>query len=794
VLNISEHTGKHKRIFALDIGTRTLIGLVAELEEGKIKIIAQEMMEHDSRSMHDGQIHDIPLVSKSVLRLKASLEKKVGYELRDVAIAAAGRSLKTKRGYVEKEISEYEEIDELTVRGLELLALDKVRKELTFELESGRCEPAWQENVRREPLERQFNNLGPGPGRQYSGRQFNGRQFAGRQSFDLGSFGSQSAGRQAYGLPGQLNERFHCVGHCVLNYYLDGFSISNLVGHRGRLIGVDIVATFLPESVVNSIFSVLRRSDLNPVNLTLEPIAAIDAAVPEGLRLLNLALVDIGAGTSDLAVTRKGSVIAYGMVPLAGDEITEAIAEGCLVDFKTAELIKRRLPEDSEITYTDVLGFTKSVSRDEVLRMIEPVIDNITGEIAENIREMNGGEFPKAVYCVGGGAQVPTLTEKLAEKMDLPADRVAVRGREALQELLPPEEDDISGPEGVTVVGIASLALKRPGYVFANIIVNGKEYRVFNAGDMNVSYVLGFIEYDSRNLFGRNGKDLTFTFNSSREVVPGELSRPAEIYINGEKGNLKSPVHDGDEIIVKSAKNGRDARAFVRDFLFSDNIVNITFNGKKITLHPHCTLNDRIVSPDTEIKNGDRLVIDAWNTVGKIVKRQGLDPAAVDIFVNGEKVGENYIVKDGDGVEIVEKDSVGERGVSSINETVSDFSVSGLGAKRSEGSGSAVNGTGNRAVDEEKSGDNSASGSAGDMKAAFYRTRVMLNGREVIIRSKEKPLFFDIFNYIDLDPYTEAHNPVIKLNGRDAQYTEPIKDGDVIEISLKNKGDGNSKK
>lgn len=54
------------------------------------------------------------------------------------------------------------------------------------------------------------------------------------------------------------------------------------------------------------------------VNLTLEPIAAIQVAIPEMYRMLNIALVDVGAGTSDISVTRDGSIIAYGMIPIAG--------------------------------------------------------------------------------------------------------------------------------------------------------------------------------------------------------------------------------------------------------------------------------------------------------------------------------------------------------------------------------------------------------------------------------------------------------------------------------------------
>lgn len=58
--------------------------------------------------------------------------------------------------------------------------------------------------------------------------------------------------------------------------------------------------------------------------------------------MLNIALIDVGAGTSDISITNDGCIIAYGMIPIAGDALTEVIARHCLVDFATAEKSKGR--------------------------------------------------------------------------------------------------------------------------------------------------------------------------------------------------------------------------------------------------------------------------------------------------------------------------------------------------------------------------------------------------------------------------------------------------------------------
>ena len=91
-------------IFALDIGTRSIIGMVGTVEEDKVKIIAIEKEEHTERAMIDGQIENIEKVAAVADKVKKRLEDKVKFQLRRVSVAAAGRGLRTKRaGILEEE-------------------------------------------------------------------------------------------------------------------------------------------------------------------------------------------------------------------------------------------------------------------------------------------------------------------------------------------------------------------------------------------------------------------------------------------------------------------------------------------------------------------------------------------------------------------------------------------------------------------------------------------------------------------------------------------------------------------
>jgi len=471
--------------------------------------------------------------------------------------------------------------------------------------------------------------------------------------------------------------------------------------------------------------------------LTLEPIAAIEVLIPENMRLLNLALIDIGAGTSDIAITRKGAVVSYGMVPVAGDEITEAVAEALLVDFNWAEEIKRSVEKGGKIVYKDILGIENTVTATEVAGVIEPVLDKLAGEIAEAITNLNGGEPPRTIFCVGGGSRTPALTGKLAEKLGIEAQKVVVRGRAAVLNLTV-DEEGLEGPEGVTVVGIATVAIKRLGQNFITIKVDGKEFSLFNSKDLNVSNALSLLEFNPRDLIGHNGKDLKFTLNGRPEVVYGGLSSPAEIYINGAKANLKSAIKDGDEINVLKAGYGADARACVRDFLEGLESVSITLDEDPRVIEPVCMINGELSSYDKEIMNGDHLEIKTVKTVGELFKE--IDLTDQTVLVNGVEATLEDILHDGDEVRLVKKKLSG-------NESDDP------GADRDE---------------------------AGRPPGGYVSVKV--NGRKVNLSGKKQYIFVDVLNHIDLEPASHTGLPVLRLNGAPAGFTDTLEEGDTIEI------------
>lgn len=516
-------------IFALDIGTRSIIGMVGMPDGDKIHIVAIEKAEHTKRAMIDGQIEDIEQVAKIAGQVKEKLEKKLGCKLDRVCVAAAGRALRTESVSYEMELPRAQKIDAESVSRLEAGAISEAEKAF----------------MNRE----------------------------GKES----------------------DRQFYLVGYTVSRYYLDNYIISNLLDHHGRALKADIIATFLPTEVVESLYAAMHKIGLEVESLTLEPIAAINAAIPQNIRLLNLAMVDIGAGTSDIAVCRDGSVTGYTMAILAGDEITETIMKEYLVDFDTAEKVKSVIDEAEEIHFTDILGFEHSITRDAVFDSIREASSRLCEEISSKILEVNGG-MPSAVFLAGGGSRLSGLKEGIVEHLKIDPKRVAIAGNNFKINAYS-DEYDLENPEYATPLGIVISA----GFKIVNdsfrIILNGKLAKLFRGGSFTVMDVLMMNGYNYQDMIGRSGQNLVVSVNGKRTVFYGEKAEPSVLKRNGENAQLSDPVNAEDSIEFIPAGRGESAAANVSD-------VAETGTGKRVLV------NGEAVSGDTALKNGDSVIIE----------------------------------------------------------------------------------------------------------------------------------------------------------------------------------------
>ena len=434
-----------------------------------------------------------------------------------------------------------------------------------------------------------------------------------------------------------LRIHFFCVGYTVERYYLNKYQMSSLPDHKGHLIGADLITTFLPDEVVDGLYKAVEMADLKVANLTLEPIAAMEVAIPKSYRMLNIALVDVGAGTSDICITRDEAIVAYGMIPSAGDELTEAIAKACLTDFATAEEIKRSAKQKAGIKYKDIMGIDQKIDPAEVQRIMEPVIKIMTHEISEQIKKLNGDRPVSAIFVVGGGGKASGFTQSLAREQGIQETRVAVRGEEVLKDVdFQVKNVDVDSLL-VTPIGIClNFYSSKNNFVFVSF--NGKQIKLYDNSTLRISDAAMQAEFPNEDIFPKHGPDIEFTINGRRSVRRGDAGEPAEITLNGKPVSIGEKIKSGDNIVVKPSSAGKPPVVPLgRLPEFSDNITVIV-NGKPVSLPKCAAVNGELKSAYYEIQNGDVIEMLRYCTVQQIIDFMDVKPVhGTDILVNHER-------------------------------------------------------------------------------------------------------------------------------------------------------------
>lgn len=770
-------------VFGLDIGTRSIVGTVGYRVGEKFYVVAQCIREHGTRAMLDGQIHDIYKVGETIGEVKNELESRIGRELKDVCIAAAGRVLRTVTVRVDTELSGDREVN-----GEDIYALDSMGVEKAYE------------------------------------------EFLQNNDTDI---------------------KFYCVGYSIVRYYMNGYTMGNLEGHKAKTIGADVIATFLPEDVVDGLYKAVGEAGLEVVNLTLEPIAAIQVAIPEMYRMLNIALVDVGAGTSDISVTKDGSIIAYGMIPIAGDSLTEVVAKHCLVDFATAEHIKRETGIKESIEYKDIMGLSQTISATEIEEVTKDAISNMTGQVADKIRELNGDKSVSAVFVVGGGGMLPGYTDALADKLGIQRERVAVRGQEVMQNIEFLEEDAKRDSLMVTPIGIC-LSFYEQSNNFIFVYFNDQRIKIYDNNKVAVVDAAMQAEFPNDGLFPKRGKELNYSVNGKPRITRGMLGEAAVITVNGNEADIYTPVHANDQIKVQESTAGEAAKLDINQLPEYGSTMHVEVNDKKIDLPKFASVNGQLQSGYYGIQENDSIEILSYYTVRQIAEFMDvIINQDMNIYVNNKlagmdtKVYENFsVIWTMEELQLSDRDKYESgqpvNGYDDSEDTESEYSDSGYGSSEyeeseyveseykdseheeaddtefgdeeddgtddgvaddaaygknadgineSEPDGTGEDGASDKGSTETGSsegGDADQTG-ASDMTAGAGMTiHVTVNNAPVQLSGKPQYVFVDVFQYIDFDlSKPQGSGIATKLNGRDAQYMENIHNGDMIEIYWK---------
>ena len=723
-------------VFGLDIGTRNVVGTVGYKEGNEFVVVAQYIMQHETRAMIDGQIHDIGRVGSVIRTVKEELEKQIECPLTEVCIAAAGRVLKTVTTNVEYKYPEETVVTKEDIHTLDLLGIEKAQ------------------SILKEKNDTRY--------------------------------------------------KFYCVGYSVVKYYLNEEVYSNIEGHKAEVISEDIIVTFLPEDVVDGLYSAVAQAGLDVANMTLEPIAAIDVAIPETFRMLNIALVDVGAGTSDISVTKDGSIIAYGMIPLAGDELTELIVQHYLVDFQTAERIKLASTTGEMITYKDIMMIEHSIPAKEVWELIEPVTDKMTTAVAEKIKELNGGQTVSATFVVGGGGKIHGYTEMLADKLGLPQERVALRGEEVLQEVTFEQPDIEKDPLIVTPIGIC-LNYYDQKNSFIMVHLNGERIKMYDNNKLLIMDAALQAGVANEDLFPKRGKEVNYTVNGVAKVERGLQGESAVITMNGKPAGINTKLEPNSEIEICPSTAGEDAMITIEQLEeYHTSTITFIVNGRKIVCPRFVEVNGKLEPASYLIKEGDEIETRAYYTVEQIAEFMDVEiDTEKEIIVNNRVVDLNYLVYENFNIEWTilsfrthVSDTIEEMAAEGIEETadtaeapeenVSDSGTAGEAEDSVPADDASVTTDEETQTAEESPADNETLEEAKEKET--HSVEVIINGTPVTLTGRESYMFVDLFEFYEFDLSASAGRAIItKLNGQNAQYTAELKDGDVIELAWKEK-------
>ena len=530
--------------------------------------------------------------------------------------------------------------------------------------------------------------------------------------------------------------------------------------------------------------SALASLDLEIGTITLEPIAAIDVLMPDNMRHLNLVLVDIGAGTSDIAITSGGSVIGYGMVPCAGDEVTETISQKYLLDFNVAEVTKRQLNDKpKKLEMRNVLGGLIQITPKEVLDAIRPVVQDLAGLIVKEILNLNNNNPPQAILLVGGGALTPMLPEIVAETIGMSQDKVAVR-MPTPSMLLPKIPAELYSPEAITPLGI--LCLTNSEHLnFITIKMNKQVHRLFNLGSLRISDALLSSNIDINSIKGRPGLGITVEVNGKTKFIPGTHGTPGALELNGKPAALEDKLKDGDKLKVTKGVIGKSPKSQVQDIVDCSAAGSVYINGKKYQLAPTILVNGEPATPSGRLSDRDKIEIIFPDNISNLLRQLDIGYEETEfeytvnkniisyrcprqLLLNGKPANPTSPVKAGDVINMepgvrptleqllaldavtIEKMEVFFNGLPvQVDRTFKEFTVNGKPAKHAY-------------VPKESD---------------HISFKV----------SKKTPMVSDVLLVADFDPQTALKDKKIihiLLNNEKTELTAPVKEGDEVSTKV----------
>ena len=244
-------------------------------------------------------------------------------------------------------------------------------------------------------------------------------------------------------------------------FIIDGQDVKEPIGMSGIRLEAKVHIVTGAQSAAENIIKCVRHCGLEVEQLMLNPLASSLSVLTDDERELGVALVDIGAGTTDVAIFTNGAIRHTSVIPIAGDLITSDIAMALRTPTKDAEEIKvesgfaKQLLTDAE-TQVEVPGLgdrgPRLLSRQALAGVIEPRVEEIFALVHQVIRESGYEEvLSSGIVLTGGSCVMPGMVE-LGEDIFLkPVRRGVPKYANALSDM-------VAQPRAATVMGLLEEA------------------------------------------------------------------------------------------------------------------------------------------------------------------------------------------------------------------------------------------------------------------------------------------------------------------------------------------------
>jgi len=206
------------------------------------------------------------------------------------------------------------------------------------------------------------------------------------------------------------------------DYIIDNESgIREPVGMLGNNLEANFHIIIGQTASAKNIYKCIKKADLEMVNLILEPIASAEAVLGEEEKEAGVVLVDIGGGTTDIAIFQDSIIRHSAVIPFGGDIVTEDVKEGCTIIKKHAEELKVKFgsalaSENRDDEVVAIPGLRGRPAKEITLKNLASIIQARMEEIVEQIYfEIKNSGFEKkliaGIVLTGGGAQLKHIDQ-----------------------------------------------------------------------------------------------------------------------------------------------------------------------------------------------------------------------------------------------------------------------------------------------------------------------------------------------------------------------------------------------